>query len=160
MNEHTWGNLDTWERIDHELIREYLNDALVGFGERKLEAGMMAFGESNWKDPWIALDGWKEFSQSKTIMRGWHKTWTSHLWEKRIRFGGKTLLRSSNVDNDDEKHHQELLRHSGMTNLKVEPNDEKNLKDLVERHLTDDKSFLRQLWNEFENNSGKIRRVR
>ena len=30
----------------------------------------------------------------------------------------KTLLRSSN---DDEKHHQELLRHTGMKNGKVEP---------------------------------------
>ena len=41
--------------------------------------------------------------------------------KERIRFGGKTLLRSSNVDNDDEKHHLELLRHSEMKNRKVEP---------------------------------------
>ena len=33
-------NLDTSERIDHELIREYLNDAPVRFGERVLKAGM------------------------------------------------------------------------------------------------------------------------
>ena len=25
---------------------------------------------------------------------------------ERVRFGGKTLLRSSNVENDDKKHHQ------------------------------------------------------
>ena len=39
---------------------------------------------------------------------------------ERIRFGGKTLLRSSNVENGDEKDHLELLRHSGMKNRKVE----------------------------------------
>ena len=31
-----------------------------------------------------------------------------------------TLLRSSNVENDDEKHHHELLRHSRMKIRKVE----------------------------------------
>ena len=40
---------------------------------------------------------------------------------ERIIFGGKTLLRSSNVENDDEKHHHELLRYSGMKIRKVEP---------------------------------------
>ena len=62
---------------------------------------------------------------------------------ERIRFGGKTLLWSSNAENDDEKHHHELLRYSGMKNRKVEPT-MKNLKDLGERHLTGDNSFLRQ----------------
>ena len=43
------GNLYTCERRDHELIRGYLNDAPVRFGERELKAGMnnydmMAFG--------------------------------------------------------------------------------------------------------------------
>ena len=32
-----------------------------------------------------------------------------------------TLLRSSKSENDDEKHHHELLRHSGMKIGKVEP---------------------------------------
>ena len=56
----------------------------------------------------------------------------------------ETLLRSSNVENDDKKHHHELLRYSEMKIRTIETNDEKNLKDLGERHLTDDKSFLRQ----------------
>ena len=78
----------------------------------------------------------------------------------RIRYGGKTLLRSSNVENDDEKHHHELLRYSGMKNRKVEPT-MKNLKDLGERHFTDDNSFLRQTSKRiFEDSSGRIRRVR
>src|SRR3954464_12388438 len=55
----------------------------------------------------------------------------------------ETLLQSSNVETDDEKHHHELLRHSGMKIRKVEPT-MKELKDLGERHLTDDNSFLRQ----------------
>ena len=38
LNEDAWENLDTWERRDHELIREYLNDAPVRFGERELKA--------------------------------------------------------------------------------------------------------------------------
>ena len=64
MNEDAWENLDTWERRDHELVREYLNDAPVRFGEWGLKAGMnnsemMGSGESNWKDSWIAPDGWK-----------------------------------------------------------------------------------------------------
>ena len=41
---------------------------------------------------------------------------------EQIRFGGKTLLRSSNVENDDEKHHHELFRHSGrIKSEEVEP---------------------------------------
>ena len=39
-------------------------------------------------------------------------------------------------------------------------NDEKNLKDLGERHMTDDNSFLRQTSKDFGNGSRKIRRVR
>ena len=38
MNEDTLRNLDTRERSDHELIRGYLSDALVRFGERELKA--------------------------------------------------------------------------------------------------------------------------
>ena len=37
-NEDTWGDLDTSERRDHELIREYLNDAPVEYGEGELKA--------------------------------------------------------------------------------------------------------------------------
>ena len=33
----------------------------------------------------------------------------------------ETLLRSSKSENDDEKHHRELLRYSEMINRKVEP---------------------------------------
>ena len=49
-------------------------------------------------------------------------------------------------ENDDDKHHHELFRHSEMTNGKVEPTMKRILKDLGERHMTDDNSFLRQTW--------------
>ena len=55
----------------------------------------------------------------------------------------KIIPWSLNVENDDEKHHHELFRHSKMTNGKVEPTMKRILKDLGERHLTDGKSFLR-----------------
>ena len=41
--------------------------------------------------------------------------------EEWVRFGGETLLQSSNAENDDEKHNHELLRYPGMTNRKVKP---------------------------------------
>ena len=39
---------------------------------------------------------------------------------------GEILLRSSNVENDDEKHHHELLRHSGTMDKR---NDEPTMKE-------------------------------
>ena len=54
-------------------------------------------------------------------MRGWQQASTMNLEENGARYGGKILLRSSNVENDDEKHHHELLRYSGMKIRKVEP---------------------------------------
>ena len=47
--------------------------------------------------------------------------------ENGVRYGGKTLLWSSKSENDDEKHHHELLRHSGMTIRKVEPTMKKRI---------------------------------
>ena len=40
-------------------------------------------------------------------------TRATNLEENEARYGGKTLLRPSKSDNDDEKHHHELFRHSG-----------------------------------------------
>ena len=148
MNEDTWQNLDTRERRDHELIRGYLSDAPVWFGDRELKAWMnnsemMGSGESNWKDSWNALDGWKLFSQSKTIMRGWQQTRTMNLEEN----GARLKRNSSSVFKCWEWRWEtppwivEALRNE---NWKGWTNDEKNLKDLGERHLTDDNSFLRQ----------------
>ena len=45
----------------------------------------------------------------------------------------ETLLRSSNAENDDEKHHHELLRHSGrIKSEEVEPTMKRIVKDLGE----------------------------
>ena len=54
----------------------------------------------------------------------------------------KTLLRSSKSENDDEKYHHELFRHSGrIESEEVEPT-MKKMKDLGEKHLTDEKFIL------------------
>ena len=71
----------------------------------------------------------------------------------------RTLLRSSNVENDDENHH-ELLRYSEMKIGKVEPTMKIFQSDLGERHLTDEIHSYFKLRKEFGNSSGKIRRVR
>ena len=53
-------------------------------------------------------------------MRGWHKARTMNLQENGYDLE-ETLPRSSKSENDDEKHHHELLRYSGrMKNRKVE----------------------------------------
>ena len=52
-------------------------------------------------------------------MRGWPQTRTRNIREKTDQDLGEILLRSSNVENDDENHH-ELLRHSGMKIRKIE----------------------------------------
>ena len=101
--------------------------------------------------------GWTRNENNSEMLRMGKKriAWLETIWEDGNKLEpwifkrtdqdlGEILLRSSNVENDDEKHHQELLRHSGMKNWKGWTNDEKNLKDLGERHLTDDNSFLRQ----------------
>ena len=73
MNKDAWENLDTWERRDHELIREYLNDGPVRLGEQQLKAGMnnpemMGSGGKEMKTTHEMLpDGWKEFSRSKQL---------------------------------------------------------------------------------------------
>ena len=53
-------------------------------------------------------------------MRGWHQARTMNLEENGARFkrDSSSVFKS---ENDDEKRHQELFRHSGMTNRKVEP---------------------------------------
>ena len=77
-------------------------------------------------------------------MRGWHNAITMNLWKNGYDCR-ETLLRSSNVENDDEKHPHEFLRHSGtMKNRKVESTMKIILKRSWRRNMTDDNSFLRQ----------------
>ena len=47
-----------------------------------------------------------------------------------------TLIRSSKFENDDEKHHHELLGYSGrMKNREVEPTMKNNLKSILEKDI-------------------------
>ena len=88
-------------------------------------------------------------------MRGWQQARITNLEEN----GARLREKSSSVfqsENDDEKHHHELLRYSGIKIGKVEPTMKRILKDLGERHLTDEKFILTSnLEKEFESNTGK-----
>ena len=150
MNEDTWGGLDTWEQRDHELTIVNLNDAPVRFGE--LKAGMnnsekLGSGESNWRDSWIAPDGYgRNYHNRKQLWEEGIKLepWILKRMEQDLR---EILLRSSKSENDDEKHHHELLRHSGRIKRKrVEPKMKRIWKRPWRRHVTNENSFLRQTW--------------
>ena len=97
----------------------------------------------------------KEFSQSKTIMRGWHQARTMNLQENGQDLR-EILLRTSNDENDNEKHHQELLRHTGrIKSEEVEPTMKRIWKILEEDiWLMITHSYVK-LGEEFESNSGK-----
>ena len=104
----------------------------------------MAFGWSrNENNSEMLRMGKKRIARLETIWEDGNKL-EPWIFKRTDQDLGEILLRSSNVENDDENHH-ELLRYSGR--MKSEggwANDEKNLKDLGERHMTDDNSFLRQ----------------
>ena len=111
MNEDAWENLDTSERRDHELTTEYLHDALVRFGERELKDGMnnskmMAPKNQTEKTPEFLRMGKKNSHNRKQLWEESMKLEPRVLREQ-VRFGGKTILRSSNVENGVEKHRQE-----------------------------------------------------
>ena len=130
----------------------------------------------SWKLEWIILRWWATENQSeKTLELLRMDEKNSHnrkqLWEDGIKLEPwilkrmeqdlrETLLRSSNVENDDERHHHELLRHSGMKIGKVEPM-MKRIWNILEKDiwLMIIHSYVK-LGKEFESNSGKIRRVR
>ena len=148
-NEDTWGDLDTWERRDRELIRGYLNDAPEEFENeswklRMNNSEMMGSGESNWKDSWIAPNGWNEFSQSKTIKRGWQQASTMNLEENRARLKRNSSSVFKWWEWQRETSPRIIEAHRKNQKRRGWANYEKNLKDLGERHMTDDNSFLHQ----------------
>ena len=149
-NEDTWGNLDTWERGDHEPNRDHLNEAPV------------RLKDESWKLEWIILRWWAPENQTEKtpeLLRMGEKN--SHnrkqLWEDGIKLEPwifdrtdkklrGTLLQSSKPENDDENHN-ELLRYSGRIKRgKVDPKMKRIWKRPWRRHVTDENSFLRQTW--------------
>ena len=112
-NEDTCWDLDTWEQRDHEPIRGYLNDASED--SRKRVEG--------WEGiilRWRATENQSE--KTLELLQMGEKNLREHESSREgTRFRGKTLLLSSNVENDDKKHHHKLWRYSGMKIRKVEP---------------------------------------
>ena len=142
MNEDTWGDLDTWERRDHELIRGYLNDAPEEFKNESWKLRMSniqkwwPLEERNGNNSWNAPDGKKRIVTIKNNYEDGIKLEPWISWRKGKDLRG-TLLRSSKSENDDEKHHHELLRHSGRIKRKR----------------------LSQRWKQFENDLGEGMRL-
>ena len=91
----------------------------------------------------------------KTIMRGWHKLelWIFGRTGKDLR---GTLLRSSKSENDDEKYHQNYWDTPEQWIIEMMNQRWKNLKDLGERHMTDDNPFLRQTLKRILEAPGKL----
>ena len=85
MNEDAWENLEARERRDHELIRDYLNEAPVKLENDNWKLGinksseMMGSEWTNWKGSWITPDGLKEFSRSKQIREDGNKLESRNL---------------------------------------------------------------------------------
>ena len=71
------------------------NSEMLRMGKKRIARLETIWEDGNKLEPWI-------FGRTGKDLRG-------------------TLLRSSKSENDDEKHHHELLRHSGMKIRKVEP---------------------------------------
>ena len=74
LNKYTWGNLDTRERRDGKLTREYLNDAPEELENEswklrmKNHFEMMASLESKRKESWNALVGYgKNYHNPKQL---------------------------------------------------------------------------------------------
>ena len=107
------------------------------------------------KTPEFAPDGWKEYLTIENNCKDGIDL-ESRIFETTDKIWRKNSSLVFESENDDEKHHHELSRYSGiMKSEGVEPNDEKNLKDLGEKHLTDENHTYVKLWKEFRIAPGK-----
>ena len=82
---------------------------------------MMGFGVKKWKQLMKCSGKVKRISHDQKQLCEDGNKLESRILKRMEQDLRETLLRSSNVDNGDEKHHFELLRHSGMKNRKLEP---------------------------------------
>ena len=121
----------------------------------------MAFVGKKWKQL-MKCSGWvKKYSQSKQLWEDGLEL-EPRILKRMEQDWEKILLRSSKSENDDEKHHHELLRHSGIIKTKRLSQRWKDFDRSWRRHLTDDKSFLRQtlkrIWEYLrENKKSQVR---
>ena len=89
------------------------------------------------------LMGEKKILTIETITRGWQQARITNLEENgaRLREKSSSVFKCREWGSATQALIADALRNE---NYKGWTNNEKNLKDLGERHLTDDKSFLRQ----------------
>ena len=82
MNEDAWENLDTWERRDHEPIKDHLNEAPLRLENDNWKLRMNKFWDDGLrmnklkKTPELLRMGEKKFSQPKQLWedgREWGK---------------------------------------------------------------------------------------
>ena len=126
----------------------------------KKSSEMMAFGWSrNENNSEMLRMGKKRIARLETIWEDGNKLeqWIFGRTGKDLR---GTLLRSSKSENDEEKYHQNYWDTPEQWIIEMMNQRWKNLKDLGERHMTDDNPFLRQTLKRIFRSSGKIRRVR
>ena len=116
---------------------------------------MMAFGEPNLKDSWIAPDRWEEFSQSKQLWEEGIKLepWILKRMDQDLR---ETLLWSSKSENDDEKHHQNYWDTPGEWKSERLSQQRKEFENDLGEGMWLMKSYLRQTSKGFENSSRKL----
>ena len=87
----------------------------------KKSSEMMAFGWSrNENHSGMLRMGKKRIARLETIWEDGNKL-EPWIFKRTDQDLGEILLRSSNVENDDEKHHHELLRYYGKKIRQVEP---------------------------------------
>ena len=107
-----------------------------------------------WKDSWIVVDGWKKILTIENNYERMHQARTMNLEENGARF----KRNSSSVFKCWEWWWEPpwIVEILWNENWKGWTNDEKNLKDLGERHMTDDNPFLRQALKRIFEAPGKL----
>ena len=152
---------DTWERIDRELNREKLEWCTGKIWRKWAEnwnewSVMMAFRGTNEKTPeLLRMDeknshNWKQLWEDGVKLELLIFGRTDEIWRK----NSPSIFKCREWRWETPPWIVEILRDD---NWKGWTDDDKNLTDLGERHLTDDNSFLRQTLKEFENNFGERR---
>ena len=111
---------------------------------------------TNWEDSWISPDGWKRFSQSKTIMRGWQQASTMNLEENRARLKRNSSSVFKWWEWQRETPPRIIEAHRKNQKRRGWANYEKNLKEILEKACDWWNPFLRHTWKELRITPGEL----